>query len=57
MNVIDCKKMIVNLLEKIDCLRDESLSAGTKYRLMGLVADVMEVTFELGNAPSGSPDF
>ena len=44
MNVIDCKKMIVNLLEKIDCLRDESLSAGTKYRLMGLVADIMEVT-------------
>ena len=44
MNVIDCKKMIVNLLEKIDCQREESLSAGTKYRLMGLVADVMEVT-------------
>jgi len=43
MSVIDCKKMIVNLLEKIDCLRDESLSAGTKFRLMGLVADIAEV--------------
>jgi hypothetical protein len=35
--------MIVNLLEKIDGLRKERMSAGTKYRLMGLVADIAEV--------------
>ena len=39
MSMIDCKGMIVSLLERIDSVREEKLSAGTKYRLMGLVAD------------------
>ena len=43
MSMIDCKGMIVSLLERIDSVREEKLSAGTKYRLMGLVADVAEV--------------
>ena len=38
--MIDCKGMIVSLLERIDGVREEKLSAGTKYRLMGLVADL-----------------
>ena len=41
--MIDCKGMIVSLLERIDSVREEKLSAGTKYRLMGLVADIAEV--------------
>jgi len=40
MSMIDCKGMIVSLLERIDSVREEKLSAGTKYRLMGLVADL-----------------
>ena len=40
MSMIDCKGMIVSLLERIDSVREEKVSAGTKYRLMGLVADV-----------------
>ena len=40
MSMIDCKGMIVSLLERIDGVREEKLSAGTKYRLMGLVADL-----------------
>ena len=40
MSVIDCKWMIANLLEKVGCLSEERLSAGTKYRLMGVVADI-----------------
>ena len=43
MSMIDCKELIVNLLKKIDVLKDEKVSAGTKYRLMGLVADIAEV--------------
>ena len=43
MSVIDYKDLIVNLLEKIDGMREERCSAGTKYRLMGLVADIAEV--------------
>ena len=41
--MIDCKELIVNLLKRIDVLKDEKVSAGTKYRLMGLVADIAEV--------------
>ena len=40
MSMIDCKGVIVSLLERIDSVREEKLSAGTKYRLMGLVADL-----------------
>lgn len=40
---MEYKDLIVNLLKKVDILRDEKFSAGTKYRLMGLVADIAEV--------------
>ena len=43
MSMIDCKGMIVSLLKRIDSIREEKVSAGTKYRLMGLVADIAEV--------------
>ena len=43
MSMMDCKGMIVSLLERIDSVREEKVSAGIKYRLMGLVADVAEV--------------
>ena len=43
MSGIDYKDLIVNLLEKVDILKEEKVSAGTKYRLMGLVADIAEV--------------
>ena len=43
MSVIDCKYLIVNLLVKIDILGEEKVSAGTKDRLMGLVADIAEM--------------
>ena len=47
MSMIDCKGMIVSLLERIDSIREEKVSAGTKYRLMGLVADIAEVAQDL----------
>lgn len=43
MNGIEYKDLIVNLLEGVDGMREENVSAGTKYRLMGLVADIAEV--------------
>jgi len=43
MSGIDYKDLIVNLLENVDILKEEKVSAGTKYRLMGLVADIAEV--------------
>ena len=43
MSMIDCKGMIVSLLKRMDSIREEKVSAGTKYRLMGLVADIAEV--------------
>ena len=43
MNGIEYKDLIVNLLEGVDGMREEKVSAGTKYRLMGLVADIAEV--------------
>lgn len=43
MNGIEYKDLIVNLLEEVDGMREEKVSAGTKYRLMGLVADIAEV--------------
>jgi len=43
MNGIEYKDLIVNLLEGVDEMREEKVSAGTKYRLMGLVADIAEV--------------
>ena len=40
---IDYKTLLTDLFEKIARMRVETLSAGTKYRLMGLTADITEV--------------
>ena len=40
----DYNQIIMSLFEKVDRVRKESPSAGTKYRLMGLAADITEVT-------------
>lgn len=38
------KELLLDLLRKIECVGAERASAGTKYRLMGLAADIAEVT-------------
>lgn len=40
---MEYKDMLTGLIKRLSGSRDERLSAGTKYRLMGLVADVTEV--------------
>ena len=40
---IDLNEMITGLFEKIERVRVEKVTAGSKFRLMGLVADVTEV--------------
>ena len=40
---IDYKEMITILFDKIEGVRVEKVTAGSKFRLMGLVADVTEV--------------
>ena len=40
---IDYKEMITSLFDKIERVRVEKVTAGSKFRLMGLVADVTEV--------------
>lgn len=42
-NANDYKEILANLFEKIESFRTETPSAGTKFRLMGLSADVTEV--------------
>ena len=39
----DYKTILTDLFEKIERMRVETPSAGTKYRLMGLTADITEV--------------
>lgn len=40
---MEYKNMLTGLIERVSGSRDGRLSAGTKYRLMGLVADITEV--------------
>ena len=40
---IDLNEMITGLFEKIERVRAEKVTAGSKFRLMGLVADVTEI--------------
>ena len=45
----EIKDVISNLMKKVDAMWKEQPSAGTKYRLMGLAADVTEVAEALRN--------
>ncbi len=40
---MDYKDILTGVAERLSCLRGERLSAGTKYRLMGMAADIAEV--------------
>ena len=40
---MDHRKTLDKLFERVEEMRREELSAGTKYRLQGLVADITEV--------------
>ena len=41
---MDCKIILTGVAERLSGLREERLSAGTRYRLMGVAADIAEVT-------------
>lgn len=45
----DYKKTILNQFKKIELIKVETLSAGTKFRLMGLAADITELAQMLQN--------
>ena len=40
----DYKNILTGVAERLSSLREERPSAGTKYRLMGVAADITEVT-------------
>ena len=40
---MDYKDILTGVAERLSSLRGERLSAGTKYRLMGMAADIAEV--------------
>ena len=42
--MLDSKKLLDGLCAKVGQFKDEVPSAGTKFRLMGLVEDILEVT-------------
>ena len=42
--MFDYKNILDALFEKVDRMRTERPTAGTRYRLMGLAADVTETT-------------
>ena len=41
--MVDYKNILTGVAERLSVLREERPSAGTRYRLMGVVADIMEV--------------
>ena len=41
--MVDYKNILTGVAERLSSLREERPSAGTRYRLMGVVADIMEV--------------
>lgn len=46
---MDYNECLKHLWEKVEGVRVETVTAGTKYRLMGLAADIVEVTEMLQN--------
>ena len=53
--MIDYKNLLDTLFEKVERMRTERPSAGTRYWLMGMVADIMEVaeTLQKGTDAAG----
>jgi len=45
--MVDYKNILTGVAERLSSLREERPSAGTRYRLMGVAADVAEVTEQL----------
>ena len=41
---MEVKNMLTGVADRLSSLRDERPSAGTRYRLMGVAADIAEVT-------------
>ena len=41
--MVNYKNILTGVAERLSVLREERPSAGTRYRLMGMVADIMEV--------------
>ena len=41
--MVDYKNILTGVAKRLSGLREERPSAGTRYRLMGVVADIMEV--------------
>ena len=41
--MVDYKNILTGVAERLSSLREERPSAGTRYRLMGVVADILEV--------------
>ena len=41
--MMELKNMLTGVAERLSSLREERPSAGTKYRLMGVAADISEV--------------
>ena len=44
--MVNYKNILTGVAERLSVLREERPSAGTRYRLMGMVADIMEVAEE-----------
>ena len=40
--MVDYKNILTGVAERLSSLREERPSAGTRYRLMGVLADIME---------------
>ena len=45
--MMDCKKILTGLFEEIEYVKMRVPTAGTRFRLMALVADVEELTAQL----------
>lgn len=44
---MEVKNILTGVADRLSSLREERPSAGTRYRLMGVAADVAEVTEQL----------
>ena len=44
LNTMELKNILTGVADRLSGLREERPSAGTRYRLMGMMADIAEVT-------------
>lgn len=51
---MEVKNILTGVADRLSGLRDERPSAGTRYRLMGVAADIAEVTETLTNDATGT---